>query len=121
MKEKSLFKYIATKKSTTSEIKYVMIDINVFAEINVLFFIGRLLVYAEANPSIDSKVGGSKSVIIDIPVKAPSVTLSPRSLTEENDIARMIVCMAGRRKRLANEGALEAILKSLRTIPIHGI
>jgi hypothetical protein len=121
MKEKSLFKYTATKKSTTREIKYVTIDNNALAEINVLFFIGRLLVYAEANPSIDNKVGGSKSVIIDIPVRAPRVTLSPRSLKEENDIARIIVCMAGRRKRLANEGALEAILKSLRIIPSHGI
>lgn len=121
MKEKSLFKYIATKKNTTREIKYVTIDNNVFAEINVLFFKGRLLVYAEANPSIESNVGGSKSVIIDIPVKAPRVTLSPRSLKEENDIERMIVCMAGRRKRLANEGDLEAILRSLRIIPSHGI
>jgi hypothetical protein len=99
----------------------VTIDNNVFADIKVLFFNGRLLVNAEANPSIDSKVGGSKSVIIDIPVKAPRVTLNPRLPTEENDIARMIVCMAGRRKRLANEGALEAILKSLRIIPSQGI
>jgi hypothetical protein len=82
---------------------------------------GRLLVNAEANPSIDSKVGGSKSVIIDIPIKALRVTIRVRLLREENDIERMIVCMAGSRKRLANEGTLEATLKSLRIMPSQGI
>ena len=97
------------------------IDNKLFAEISVLFFMGRLFVYAEANPSIESSVGGSKRVIKDMPVRVPKVTFRPRPLIEENDNASMIVCMAGRRKRLANAGALEAILKSLRIIPTHGI
>ena len=101
--------------------RYVTIDSNVFAEMSVLFFIGRLLVYAEANPSIDNRVGGSKSVISEIPVNVPKVTLKLNSLKEENDSARMTVCMAGRRNRLANEGTLEAVLKSFRIIPIHGV
>jgi len=96
----------------------VIIDSSDFVEISVLFFIGRLLVYAEANPSIDSKVGGRRSVVNEIPVKIPIAAARSKLPTDKNDSAR--ASMTGRRRRLANDGALEAVLKSLRIIAIHG-
>ena len=107
-------------KRTIREIAYVSVDNSVLAEINVFFFNGRLLVYEAAKPSIDTNVGGSISTITDMPVSNPRVELNPTSLNDEKDIARTVASIAGRRKRLAYEGDLEAILKSLRIVPSHG-
>jgi hypothetical protein len=103
-----------------TEKEYMKSVSSVFARINVLFLKGRLLVYDEASPSIENMVGGSTSVVIDMPVSTPVVTTNPDS-NDEKDTASTATCRAGKRKRTAYEGDLEAIAKSLRIIPDHGL
>jgi hypothetical protein len=52
----------------------VIIESNVFEDINVLFVNGKLLVNEEAKPSIDKRIGGRMSIIIDIPTRELNMT-----------------------------------------------
>jgi hypothetical protein len=97
---KSLLTKRAITNKAITEKEYMKTESSVFARINVLFFNGKLRVYDEARPSIEKMVGGSTSVVIDMPVSTPAVTANPAS-NDEKDTAKIATWRAGNKKRTA--------------------
>ncbi len=99
--------------------KYVKAAKMVFEAMSALLEIGRVLVYDDAIPSIENNMGGMKVVTNETTANIPRAEATPVSKLFR-DSASTIASTAGRKKRLAKDGDLDAILTSFRIIPNTG-